>query len=456
MVEAIVNEIQEYNQAAGDTNDYRKIVLDGIPFTIHEKISNFISANGGGAAAYTLMKKITKLCLNRDRVLEYARSLVDRKAEGLPEGFGHLNTEESVKKSGILIIPDLGYFGEGSELGIRDSDRLSRIQMHCLIGIRSSDLKTSAATAYTIWNIVPPADVLPRKHLTELKIAVSPITKYSFLDTSEEKFINDNGEIENIVTVNSITDKERLNNRLRAVFEKAVSCKADILLFCEMYGTEKLIRDPEKILGSDSGRLSLIVLPSWWHDGKNEAHVLDSSFTELFCQSKKYAAYFKQDDKQKPKNREGLQGREKTIYIYHWPDIGRIVVTICMDFLTNPYRQLISKILDASFILVPAYSRGEADFANCLDGLRPYGCYGVFINSCAALPNEKRKDFQESDYIGKVITPWKKIPGGIDTEAFLIPECGTNCGGDADPCLFLITITDKGALKAEHLCAFKE
>ena len=270
-----------------------------------------------------------------------------------------------------------------------------------------------------------------------LKIAVCPIAHedllnyvtYCKLDTKQGFF-----------SITGLKDGQLVQDRIEAAFLKACEEQANIILFPEMLGTADLVSRRfftslrSKAAEQGYHMPELILMPTWWHENKNELYVMDAGGRFLAVQQKQNSfLYVPPKDGKNPQScKEDLIDPEPVIHIVHIPEVGRFAFPICKDDLHEEYVRLMLRYLRATFLLCPSYSPGKTEFSNTAPGGIPYGCYTVWANTCAAYFEKK----ELPKYIGLANGPKAtKTPMG-----YLIPECKGECGGRHDACVFLVEI----------------
>lgn len=440
------------------------IIQGGIPPHIYDAYLQNIRFRANKDAVYYLVKNISANLLNQNILLSASQEAekmeqFKHKADSCKKnGFAQLNTDQSVKETGYILLPDLGTFGDVNKIN-NTTTTYEKIYLKGLIVVTPQDLKTRNGQSFVVRNIVPPEHYHLQDYPQDgkLVIAVSPIHKEWLLkdipvvnvdettDTKEYRFECD-----------GVTNEDLIVKRVKAAYKTACQYEARILLFPEMYGTDRLSNEASKILEfSSDNHVPLVVMPSWWHSNLNTASVLDDSLLPLFFQAKH--SPFVYDDKRK-KDRypmpslEALINTENVIYLYHIPRIGRLCVCICKDFLMDSYRRMLSESLEASFILIPAFSPKIDQFISCMGELRHAGTYGVLVNCCAAFYSTVNPEKQPQDHVvGAVSLTRSSTVSDLASNCLLLSECSGNCGGEDKSCIFIIEITEDGFISVKHI-----
>lgn len=118
------------------------------------------------------------------------------------------------------------------------------------------------------------------------------------------------------------------------------------------------------------------------------------------------------------------------IYVFHNKILGRMVISICKDFITIDYLRKLVDTLKATLILSPSFSTGSYDFSQVMRAGGYADVCSVWVNTCAAskLNGAKLKNF---DTIGAFNLTGKNsyfdfIPCKRD-ESCLKKVCKDNC-----------------------------
>lgn len=126
------------------------------------------------------------------------------------------------------------------------------------------------------------------------------------------------------------------------------------------------------------------VLPTCWVDGSNTAAIVNQNGRVLGTQPK-YIPFVDQGANRVEALKEVAN---RHIYILHIPDVHRIAIMICADFLAIHdvgMSDLLCGQLGVTLILVPSYSHGEQDFVNLLPSLGGYGTTVFWGGCCGAV-----------------------------------------------------------------------
>jgi predicted amidohydrolase len=238
--------------------------------------------------------------------------------------------------------------------------------------------------------------IIPSEQLQDIEddfiVAFCPLTDKSMLE-KEIKQISINGISVNGIIVKRLACPERIEERLKLDWQAAAEAGADLIVFPEMLGTEaleetvkrgkynKVVQELCYQVRSNGGRPPVLtVLPSFWMAGKNSATIVNFD-GKILAKQHKYVPYINQS---KHEIEALSELAEKHYYIIHVPDVHRIAVLICADFLSicEHSDTMLFAEAGSTLVLVPSYSRGESDFMRLLPSLKCYGTTVIWGNSC--------------------------------------------------------------------------
>ncbi len=437
-------------------NFFNYIVSEGIPAEIYEKYRNNSKFRSNEDAPFYLVNSIVKNLLNYDSILTATHNAYKRSRYQGQIGFKHLNSDKSVEETQYIILPDLGTFGDSNIIS-GATTTFEKFYLKGLIVLTTSDLHTQRGDSYEIRNVLPEEANHNSRYPTDktLVIAVSPISNRWLLNDQPSIITNEYGTKEYLFECDGITNEEYVTSRVEAAYKEACSHGAHILLFPEMYGTKDLSENAENVISPPtSSNAPLIIMPSWWHNNVNTASVVNDALVTLYEQAKFNPFLYNPKTQRYPHaSRENLQNSEHIIYIYHLPRIGRICVCICKDFLMNSYRRMLSEKLEASILLIPAFSPKIEHFTSCMDELKLAGSYGVFINCCAATCNAdpNHLSISNKDAVGAISLTRVLSDESDPPFRLLHPTCDGNCGNNKTCCVFIITVTENGIITTKHV-----
>lgn len=192
--------------------------------------------------------------------------------------------------------------------------------------------------------------------------------------------------------------KELLGRMKRDRCDASISAEADIIVYPEVLGSnqsEETITLPNGeehnlFVGLQASLFTqqrippppITILPSISRNGINEASIVDQD-GRVIAHQKKYTPFISRSEKAV----EHLQEFDQREYIIlHIPEVHRIAVLICSDFLQICQKGPRSIFEEAcvTLVLVPSFSGGESDFMKLMTCLKPYGTSVVWGNCCGA------------------------------------------------------------------------
>lgn len=446
------------NYYSSQNKDYfHYIVTEDFPKRFFNNYLENTSFRENKDAVFELAKTICREFFNKENIRTASEKAYHlEQAFNHKNGFSQLNSNQNAEETGYLLLPDLGTFGDENKLN-KTTTTFEKILLKGIIVVKSSDLKTRNGQTYQIRNIVPMSYSHMNTHPDDgvLKIAVSPICDKWLLNDQPIVKTLENGTKEYCFTSEGITDEQFVHSRVVTAYQESCICKSHLLVFPEMYGTETLSLNAKTAINIfEQETAPLVVMPSWWHENKNTSFIQDDSLTTVFSQNK-FSSFLchAQTPKYPVASLEDLHNTDHLVYIYHIPEIGRICVCICKDFLMDSYRRMLTESLEASIILIPAFTPAIEHFTNCMGELKHAGSYGVFINCCAALCN---KDDVPTSITGNqaigAVSITKAVANDYDPPfRLLYPQCQGDCNGSQTCCLFIIKITNDGSVSIDHI-----
>lgn len=290
---------------------------------------------------------------------------------------------------------------------------------------------------YRVMHSVLQRHIFP-ENKKSLKVAVCPVAHKDLLKVKTYCKKTESG-VKKLCSVEGLKDEDFAYNRIQAAFLKAGVEHADILIFPEILGNETILSQDffdeiqKKMSSLGYPMPSLILMPTWWHEYRNELYVLDSS-GKCLCTQQKQKPYLLEN-----KYEEDLRDPERIIHMVHIPGVGRFAFPICRDFLEDDYVQIMLQQLQATFLLCPSYSPNKTQFDLAAPGTIKYGCYTVWCNTCAAYHHKALP----LDHIGLVAGP----QNSPENTKLLSPECNGDCENKNTACVFIIDIhMDRSAI----------
>ena len=263
-----------------------------------------------------------------------------------------------------------------------------------------------------------------------LRIAVSPLTNADVL--SIEEYVKDGRRKIAIVDVAGSKTKQKeskqfgidenqLHDRVEKIIKASSDIRADILMFPEMLGTQKIRKSSLQLLTKmdlEENRCTplLTLLPTEWECGNMDGHAGQPAYNTntlyVACRGDlidgdSFKESFRQQ-KQNPyfENEGSLSGKiediesDNRICVLHMPDVGRITFPICADLISDEYRKILIEKLGSTLILCPSFSKGFDAFIKLTNIGIISGCRIVWCNSCAVrhlYDNNKEGIFNKSD-----------------------------------------------------------
>jgi predicted amidohydrolase len=444
-IELRINQLRELAYDSGISLSML-LVRYGLPVKITSWIFQEWSLNRNFKALHTLLNRLT---------CEIAWDDLQRHAEELPLGFESLN--ENVERTGFLILPRFDTIIErvmaGDETDLENetanhgkyswaNDRRHLMFNH-IYYIEKEKLTTDSGRQFHIENFIMEKIDRRKFGLESLVIAASPVIYADVLDSVPEESGHQvaSGVEQQFFRINGLKEDDLIHSRIKAAYFASCREYADVLIFPEMLGDRETFdscfwnRLQQQAENGGLHTPKLILTPTWWHDFTNELRIYNDGGECILSQQKQYPFDCDIVQNEVESNlTEDLQEPDSIIRILHIPGIGRLLVTICKDFLIESYRDILLRELGATFLVIPSYSLGSTKFELSLLDAMKHGCYVLWLNTCSAFWGKK-----DPDYIGIVASPFLSE---IQHKWFcpMKPKCGMQCGGENEPCLFVITI----------------
>ena len=249
--------------------------------------------------------------------------------------------------------------------------------------------------------------------------------------------------------IKNILCQELINHRTKLAFEEACKKNCDIFISPEMLGTDELLFTDDEISELFRPKVSnkfqtpfLTLPPTQWKNKKNILTVFNENGERIGEQHKQNRFKMK---KSHTNWVEDLETPKNEILLIHIEGWGRFAFPICMDFLTNSYRDILTEKIKATFLLCPSFSKGVYNFDLTSGNDSEFEVRTVWINSCSAYEEN------DAEYIGLI-----SVPSCLDRSrrTRIKPECNGAC---KDICLFLVDIPkdcNDGSknVSVEHIC----
>lgn len=350
---------------------------------------------------------------------------------------GALNT--NWKETRIWVNPK---FQVASPYVTRDGEAVKKpISNRDIFEGMNGDLQNCS---YVLWNektyvknIIIGKDFLDGQGDKSFKIAFAPMSdRHDLIEVKDVEIVRGEAQMKG-QSICPIKDSKILYERLQNDLIFAGDLGADVFFAPELLGTELSEQNDMiyntwvskvniKRIGDQKDVPMLTILPSYWREQHNSVTILGQDGKILAYQEKNIPFV----DKKGNKIEALAENKEWTTVLVHIPDVHRIAVVICAEFISDLTRmqKFICGSLGATLIIVPSYSRGEQDFINVLSHLKGYGTTVIWGDCCGAVSGEKRA-------IGGC-----GIAGTTNTITFgSVCRCGFRCG-DASACVFTVEI----------------
>lgn len=251
--------------------------------------------------------------------------------------------------------------------------------------------------------------------------------------------------------IRNILCKELINKKTKLAFKRACAEKCDIFISPEMLGNDELSYTDDKISDSFRPKLSngfqtpfLTLPPTQWIHQKNVLTLFDKNGEKIGEQHKQNRFKYNHDNTDWY---EDLQASNKEIILIHIEGWGRFAFPICVDFLNEHYRSILTKQLKATFLLCPSFSDGTYNFDLSAANDSEFEVRTIWVNSCSAHKHSV-------DCVGEV-----SVPTCLDRSrrTKIERECNGAC---TDICLFVVDIPkdcndEKREVKVRHIHEFK-
>lgn len=448
------DKVYDLLSAFPEMNDADVLLREGIPQETWAQLQAWRTKNPEFSAVLALICGLDS-ALYWDNILRSSYVSV-----GLQQGFEALN--DNWEQTGILVLPRVPSLNDPLDRAGTSPDSSGKTWAHAWepgINEELTNIYYVEKNRLTVNN--KPYTVIHRVVKdwvvgNPILLAVSPIAKGAqLLDPS--CYEAEGGRYFSIAGLN---DPEYIRRRVSAAYRTAAEKGAGLLMYPEMLGEASMF-DPGGNVSSFFAQLqeeaeaakysspAVILPPTWWHDRRNQLHVIDGSGGTI-CVQEKQNSFLYHDDKTNREYLEDLRGTPPVVQVLHVPYIGRITFPICKDYLVVSYRELLARTLRSTLMLCPAYSKGKFSFNISVPAELEYGCYSLWANTCSALPEEKTPP----DYVGLIAAP------NTDFACSFKPQCSGQCGAADDPCLLLVEINRTGGAPRitvrEHICPAAE
>lgn len=296
-------------------------------------------------------------------------------------------------------------------------------------------------------NYIVDSNVIFELNQESLKIAISPLTREKMVDFSIPYTRNNErtGASQNLFRVEKILDENEMEKLIFRNIVEAGKNGANILVFPEMLGTERILTDIlYQLKKRDVCVPPLVVFPSIWKksenncDNTNRSCLIYDGDEILFEQYKRCCFKY---SKGNIDVYEDISQEEKynEVHMLHIDNIGRICIIICYDYLDSQNRAIIMENLFPTLVCSPSFSTGSYDFNILSEKYFDNSCNWVWCNTCSAINETDNK--MNFEIIG-VITTLSKCNDQISLNSFKkIFEGASKCDKkDCFECLFYADI----------------
>lgn len=259
----------------------------------------------------------------------------------------------------------------------------------------------------------------------KLNIAVSPICDYAKIDCEFDK---ENGV--NILKVNGITNKEEVRKRCVDTLIETIDSGANIIVFPELMGMSELEDDFRNVL-EKSKEDALIFLPSYMKDGYNCGLIMyGPGKRDIIIQNKLHPFHLK---------RQGVSYMEnikvgKELHIIMIEKVGGIAEAICVDYLENDVRYMLSK-MRTDIIVNPSLSPGYNYFYDVYGANKTNNLNSIWVNTCSVF----RSGLFDKNYQTGEISMLSKCRKGRDEKTDIKCMCDEECK-KKKTCYFIYTL----------------
>ncbi len=289
----------------------------------------------------------------------------------------------------------------------------------------------------TIKNIIISDEAILDKGNDCIAVAFAPVIDRKAFDT-KKVILNRRGYS---ISAEEITLKDEviaiLDERIIDDWRLACSEGADVVFMPEILGTSRVDgSNPKNVewipeqckeqMKKDVNVPSITLWPSVWTNRENGITITHSDGSVMGIQYK-YIPY----SNTREHTQEALRDyRERENIIIHIPNVHRISVLICSEFLADSesgWSEVLCRCLGVSLLLVPSYTPGEQDFLNKIMEYLNTDTTIMWGNCCGAAKN-----------VNKCCGAYSKS-GRNTMEIFTGGDCGGKCDG-VKACIFMVRI----------------
>lgn len=424
-----------YRQALAILQPYREELRDAATIGLtSQTICNIVKQCEG--LPFSVLHKIV---LELDYYFSWEQLIEE---QGDAEPFRALN--DNIEETHIRVlprvpVPSIVYEGHSRRDAHSFYDRINSELRNCYY--IKEDALIINGVHYEVKNVIYNPE-LRSKNREKLTVAFSPLINLPMDDTLEIKYFQregKNGIVYNLFSVLGLKDEQLCFNRYKNLYQKACEFDADIVMGPEMlcplglYEIDELRYNQhlrqwssQKKTGSERAP-ALILIPSFWKNGRNNIRVFNRNGKLLLEQDKQYPFTHRKQSETAglgEKYTENLENSQYCIWLLHIPYWGRLVFPICMDFLQPLYQDLLIRELQSTLILCSSYSAGNANFERALASGVQFQATAFWGNSCSAL----QPHLKECGYTGAVLLPnIGKKASPLRLELRCQEICGNGC-----------------------------
>ena len=349
---------------------------------------------------------------------------------------GHLNTDESLKETGIWINPkfETGFMIKDETAQIEhqlekkgslysldtndyqedDHERNRRIENRD--GLYHLNAKLSHFRFFStkknkvsirnvlIWPVIEPTD-------NTIKIAYSPLLcegKFPF--DWDPVTIPQKGFLKRGFKINRLKYEDDLIRRFARDLVKASEEGAKIFFAPEMLGSDKMVDNQagfayriceliEKMRKAGIDPPEFIFLPSIWKNRSNLVYVVqkDGKIVGKIAKTVPFVDPIKFGEE------DLRQVSKPELLIIHIKGMVCISAMICAQFLAEDEKNcadVLFRSIGVDLLLVPSYTPGERDFINKIGRFREYGVNVVWGNACKAIEERECQEYKTLEGLG--------------------------------------------------------
>lgn len=197
---------------------------------------------------------------------------------------------------------------------------------------------------------------------------------------------------------------ENIVSRYIKIIEKMIEDEINIAVFPELVLIEEAYQQIREFLRTNgTHKLKLIFCGSKWQDKSNVLYVITGTGNELLQYRKVTPFEYKKDGKEYV---EAIIDHENELEIIDIDGVGRVISTICRDYLNKDYIGIPRHALECNFAIVSAYSPSVNSFCGTSDEFCKNSLgITVLCNSCEPVVN---KDTESNHNIGYISVPVKE------------------------------------------------